>query len=369
MASAQSIHGEVGRATRSWCTGRLSVLAVVFAAGCGDATGPGNARRISELTAVTAGPDRFVAVGTTFWATDVIVASSDTALIASSTDGLTWETAVTAEAGTLLGVAHGNGRFVAVGSRFDTGVGQTSFRGVVYVSDEGRVWTAVPDSTSRSWRSVSWGGGQFVAAGYDPTTQGSVIATSPDGVTWTDRAVADIASPGTAFGGGTFVLWGEAGAVAISTDAIDWTVVPVDSVHWITGMVYLGGRFLASGVYDCCFGEVAGGATSFDLSSTDGASWTVRRRSDPEGLFTGYAFGAGRYVALGGRDVFTSSDGTTWHQAVRFSEHHNGIAYRNGRFVVVGRNVLTSPDGEAWAAAGFPAPSALSRASEKRYIE
>ena len=349
MRSAPPVHGEVCRATRPW----LTVLAVLAAA-CGDSTRPENVRRFIELTAVTASPDRFIAVGATFWATDVIVPGSDTTLIASSTDGSSWETAATAEAGTLLGVAHGNGRFVAVGSRFDHDGDQASFRPVTYVSDDGESWNAVPDSIFRSWRSVSWGDGRFVAAAFDPSTLTSVIATSPDGVTWTNRAVADVASPRTTFGGGTFVLSGEAGAVAISTDAIDWAVVPVDSVQWITGMVFLDGRFLASGVSDCCFGEVPGGTAYFDLSSTNGTSWTVRRRTDPEGLFTGYAFGAGRYVALGGRQVFTSSDGTAWQEAADFAEHHNGIAYGNGRFVVVGRTVLTSQDGEAWTAAEFP---------------
>ena len=336
----------------------FAVLAGAVTLACDGATDPGEVRRIAELAAVTAGPDRLVAVGATFWATDAIVPASDTAFIVSSADGLSWETAVTPAAGTLLGVAQGDGRYVAVGSRFVNDVGQASFTPVVYQSDDGRTWQAVPDSSGRSWGAVVWGAGTFVAVGVDAATLSSVIATSPDGATWTDRAVANIASARVTFGAGTFVLWGEAGAVAVSSDAIDWTVTPVDSVDRITGMIYEGGRFLASGLHDCCFGEIAGAAAYFDLSSPGGTSWTVTRRTAPEASFWGYAFGGGRFVALSARTVFTSSDGATWEEAREFPEHHSGIAYLNGRFVVVGRAIRVSADGEDWTEVELPVPDA-----------
>lgn len=147
------------------------------------------------------------------------VAVADSA-IATSSDGTNWMLS----AGTpyLTGVTSGNGRFVAVG--YST----------IMTSSDGTNW-ALQTSREFGWLfDVSSGGGFFVAVGAAPVLIGgfppgarleSPIWVSADAIHWsrrnskTPRRLLNVA-----FGNGTFVLGGEAGAILQSDPLVNLTM-------------------------------------------------------------------------------------------------------------------------------------------------
>jgi hypothetical protein len=98
---------------------------------------------------------------------------------AISAAGATWIAGGALPANTTwTSIAYGNGRFVAIAS---------GGRNAAYSLDKGVTWLASPAGlpSSQTWNNVSYGQGLFfaVAAGT------AVAATSPDGYTWTVRAM------------------------------------------------------------------------------------------------------------------------------------------------------------------------------------
>ncbi|QYM79662.1 putative Ig domain-containing protein [Horticoccus luteus] len=92
---------------------------------------------------------------------------------------------------------------------------------------------------------------------------------------------------------------------------------------------------------------------------TSGEGWTFRNPQPSFAPYYSVAFGAGRYVAVGGSGVIvTSTDGTSWSVAAHFSDFILDVAYHGTQFVAVGSygNVFTSNDGLSWTphSAGIP---------------
>lgn len=207
----------------------------------------------------------------------------------------------------LSGVAFGNGTFVAVAK-------ENSF-----TSANATDWTSHPIDAARTanLNCVTFGNGIFVAGG-------DGIYSSPDGVTWTYRALA----PGLVaitYGNNLFVATSASGDVRRSVDGVTWTSSQIDSSAqiFIQGLTSGLGRFVAIGtrIY----------------TSTDGISWTS---VGPDiGLGTRVAFGNGRFVALTGIGLLVSLDGVSWPlQPETFDEvdlTSGGLGFGNGYFVIV----------------------------------
>jgi hypothetical protein len=91
-------------------------------------------------------------------------------------------------------------------------------------------------------------------------------------------------------------------------------------------------------------------------TSTDGIRWT---ESYLPNFASAVAFGADRFVAVGGPTNFVSSDGVFW-QAVPVPAPGNwlaSIAFGNGRFVAAAQSlptVLTSANGVDWTRINVP---------------
>jgi hypothetical protein len=96
-----------------------------------------------------------------------------------TTNGITWSTGGNLPSSTTwTSLAYGNGRFVAIAS---------GGRTVAYSLNKGLSWAAATPGlpSSQTWTSIRYGQGLFVAI-----AQGTdVIATSPDGITWTQRTL------------------------------------------------------------------------------------------------------------------------------------------------------------------------------------
>ena len=134
----------------------------------------------------------------------------------TSTDGFSWNTVKMASGGRTLAyanqalflsplsVAYGAGKFIAVGAStgldmpsdsntVGTGYGKPEYthasgtRNILVSTDNGATWSTVSNAlpVSSVWSSIIYAAGQWVAF----QAAGNSYATSPDGVTWTARAL------------------------------------------------------------------------------------------------------------------------------------------------------------------------------------
>ena len=94
-------------------------------------------------------------------------------------DGTTWTIRTSAADKTWMSVAYGNGLFVAVSQGSDN---------QVMTSPDGINWTTRTPANDNNWSSVTYGNGLFVAVSYSGTN--NRVMTSPDGITWTSRTSA-----------------------------------------------------------------------------------------------------------------------------------------------------------------------------------
>jgi hypothetical protein len=218
----------------------------------------------------------------------------------------------------LNGLAYGAGRFVAAG-----------FGNALLTSTDGLSWTAAtpPDKNYYEAKSVIWTGSQFVMVGDRNFgfAGPSLIATSPDGLSWTRRTWAPSIDGDTAVdvanGGGKLTVVGLNGSVA--------------------------------------------------SSSNEGLSWSNETQSFVAS-FTGVAGNTGTRVAVG-RDgsfngVIMVDSGSGWVKASGVSEFvPQDVTWSGSQFIAVGGSfagfganavVMTSPDGLAWTRLALPADTA-----------
>lgn len=245
-----------------------------------------------------------------------------------------------------VGIAHGNGVFVAVSG--DSG-------GHIVSSSDGINWTHHTSATSTLWGAVTFGQGKFYAFSI-----GGEINSSPDGVVWTALATPSPARhwKSAVYGAGRFVVVGSSGATTgfslVSTDGINWTSqsmagVPTD--HIVTAVTYGNGTFVAV----CDNGSASG---TVALYSTDGINWTASGAMAAQ-TWVSVAYGNGIFVAvneeLTASAIATSPDGVTWtSQTADASLTWRCVTFGNGLFSAVARTsggvvqILTSPDGINW---------------------
>ena len=249
----------------------------------------------SSLYGITYGDGQLVAFGGTGGA-------ADTPYISTSSDGISWtgRTLPSLVAGTSGNLANGiyaGGQFVVVGGILQTG--SPIFAPYILTSPDGITWTsrAVPTGVTSYLRGVAYGGGQFVALG------GTSILTSTDGITWTSRTGPSAILTNVTYGGGQFVGVGVASNapfIATSPDGITWTsrtlpTLPTGTVNLTNAATYGGGQFVV-------VGGITSGTTksSYILTSSDGITWTSR--SLPAGIINGalssITYDGSKFVAI-----------------------------------------------------------------------
>ena len=137
------------------------------------------------------------------------------------------------------GVAHGNGKFVAVGEG-----------GSTMNSTNGTTWNWVePSETNNYYSDITYGNNTFVAVG-DTPSQGQ-IKTSTDGINWTyQTSSANNALYGVAYGSGSFVAVGENGGLISSTDSgVTWESHTSSIFNDWVSVAYGNGKFVAVSQY------------------------------------------------------------------------------------------------------------------------
>jgi hypothetical protein len=236
------------------------------------------------------------------------------------------------------GASYGDGEFVLA----------DGWDGRVARSADGVTWAQ--SWLSDAWRGVgmvAWGAGTYVAIA---AQRGTLVATSPDGVVWTD------------------------GQLAIPAVEDNGAFVGVTSDDW-SDVIYADGKFVALGYF------------RFTSVSTDGLTWTgglipyipgeyERPRAEGDDPLVpswgAVAFGNGTFVAVGDERIASSPDGINWtvhHQGAAAGNHWSGVAFGNGVFVAVGYSpgpftrpydqwstdtYATSPDGITWTQRKMP---------------
>jgi len=263
--------------------------------------------------------DTFVVVG---WADQ----------IATSPDATTWSLRrpqITIEA--LSSVTYGQDRFVAVGISFDRS-------GLVATSPDGVTWTQGVSATAFSLIDISYGNNTFVAVG-----SGGTILASGDGITWVQiPSVTSYDLYGITFGNNRFVAVGLGGYTLVSSDGMTWTQGNLSTECALNSVTYGNNTFVAVGN-----GGSLGRAI---LTSPDGMTWTPSV-SPARNELTSVAFGNNTFVAVGYEGIFTSPDGITWSQGMITMDFPPvGVAHGNNTFVVVGDcgQIFTSSDGLSW---------------------
>ena len=265
---------------------------------------------------------------------------------AASTCGVLWTARTAAAAKTWASVTYGNGLFVAVA------VDESGGTNTVMTSPDGINWTARTAANANWWYSVTYGNGLFVAV----AVTGSVM-TSPDGITWTARTAAAANSwYSVTYGNGLFVAVAESGtnSVMTSPDGITWTARTAAAASNWYSVTYGNGLFVA----------VAGNATNSVMTSPDGITWTARTAAAAN-FWSSVTSGNGLFVAVannGTNRVMTSPDGITWTaRTAAAANSWTSVTYGNSLFVAVassGTNrVMTSPDGITWTTPTATEPS------------
>ena len=204
---------------------------------------------------------------------------------------------------------------------------------------------ATPEANS--WRSVTYGNGQFVAVAHNGSNQ---VMTSTDGVSWTQRAAPEENMwYSVAYGNGVFVAVAITGVnrVMTSADGISWTARSAPLSQW-RAVAFGNNRFVA----------VAESGTDRVMTSNDGVSWAAQTAASPD-AWRWVTYGSNLFVAVGSGCVMTSLDGVVW--VSRFpgaSSGWNSVAYGNGRYVAVAtsgsQRIMTSDNGIDWVARNAP---------------
>lgn len=172
--------------------------------------------------------------------TFVIVGGDNQGAVYTSSDTLTWTRQNIAEQGNLslvgfFGVAYGNNTFVAVG----TGWNNTAWSGVIFTSHDGKTWTLKNSALYNTFNDVVYGKGTFHVVG------GSGVLSSTDGENWT--SVSTETGYAVAYGNSSFILAGDGGKILTSEDGVTWVSRDSKTKYSLTGAVYGGGTFLATG--------------------------------------------------------------------------------------------------------------------------
>ena len=232
-------------------------------------------------------------------------------------------------------VCYGNGKFVAV----------ASYTNYFAYSTDGITWTeSTISDTKRNWNSVCYGNDKFVAIP-GGTNNTNYFAYSTDGITWTEGTISNtnrMWQPAY-YGNDKFVTVAyDSNYFAYSTDGIKWTEGTISSTsRWWKSVCYGNDKFVT-----------VAQNTNYFAYSTDGIKWTEGTISSTSRWWKSVCYGNDKFVAVASSNYFAySTDGITWTESTISDTDRDwySVCYGNGKFVTIGNNTFAySTDGINW---------------------
>lgn len=293
---------------------------------------------------------------------------ADGGLILASTDGVNWSKHKLNQS--FWSVVWGSnqstgqaGLFVVSGIS-NTGVGSDS--GIILTSSDGITWSQKPFTERVNSIKVIWGNNQFVAlakTGLQNDT--TAFFTSADGLNWSKKASMTIGVYSIYTVGNLYLGLGGNGIYS-SSDCISWTLHSINlnieyrfkSVTWDGHRYYIVADSSTS---------VPGPCRTKIITSIDGISW-VSTTEIP--AFSGsYIVWNGNTYVIAGADTFnkgaiyTSTDGSKWvRQSFETTETLVFSLWAGNQFICTGEKgyLLTSVDGTTWIDRSHGARTGLS---------
>lgn len=239
----------------------------------------------------------------------------------------------------------------------------------VCISTDGINWTlyfrALP--ASATWMDVTWDGSQFIAVGRSTNAANPNVATSSDGITWTNQKSGVMEHFNVAWNG-TYIVTHQSGLSGYwhySTSGTSW------ATKQIVGNTQIGAlAAVPSGVFVAL--HTNGDAVYIlktDLTRTSSTMPVSARWKD-------ILFGSTRFAAIATEvsgytttvAATVSSDGLTTNSAtLPVAARWQALAYGDGRFVAIAYGTATAvsdDDGQTWTVSGAligfaEAPTAL----------
>lgn len=193
---------------------------------------------------------------------------------ALSEDGITWKRGYDSLS---LGFA------VAMGDRL---IGFS--RGKVYKSTDDSTWVRLPMDTAKYLYQAAWNGKVLVAVGTDTGNAAGSVATS-DGVHWEGRRLPQYTYfQRVVWAKDRFFAFGR-GVMATSQDGLAWTDIPIGQMN-VYDLVWTGSKFIASG------DELISGRT---MVSADGVKWRDVPQPDGKAYFYSLTWTGSKLIMAG----------------------------------------------------------------------
>jgi hypothetical protein len=248
-------------------------------------------------------------------------------------------------------IALGSAGYVAITHEptFD-GKANPARNNIAAVSVDGLNWAEVSIVPDGHYNSIAFGRGRYVAVGSQFSVAGAgVIIGSTDGRTWTRAAEIGAVLRRVRFTERGFIGVAMNGSVATSPDGVAWTETPSPDRGFLFDANFGAGRFVAGGL-------------TLSVGSADGRQWTTLMCGptlpcsivvDPGGtahnilqIYT-VEFGNGIFVTEGVAGMMRSNDATTW---TRVGEARSPLGFAAGHFLALNPEfrLSDSRDGEVW---------------------
>ncbi len=245
---------------------------------------------------------------------------------------------------------------------------------IAATSPDGKTWTQRALPATANWTAIAWNGSVFCAIATGTVSSGAIIngnvaATSPDGITWTAQTSiqglwSSIAWNGTVFcavesatltGGGGVLFGGNLSMT--SPTGVTWTQHSLPTqLNW-SSIAWNGSQFcaIAAGLDSIVT------TTNVCITAPDGAAWTQQTLPASSTWTAITTNGSTEFVAISANNniVATSVNGSTWiERTLPSSSFWSSIAWNGSSFMVgsTGNSDVyaTSPDAITWTQYSTP---------------